>query len=306
MATEQDGLFLQQFVEPQLLEDFRNYRDDFLGVLKKPNPGAIDKDGIRFNKLVNNVGFKVNATVDFEPLAMPGKKTLVEWDKLDTTPTSYTDAELRAMAFDKESALRVEHTNSFRIGVRDYVLNKLAPTSNVDNKMPVIRTTGATYNGRKRLTYEDLINFYERLDPLNLADNKGFHMILSEQHRSDIIADRAATSNYRDVEIDKETGELKRFFKLNFFENNSTPVYNAAGTLKSIGAVAAAGDQRASVFIYAPNTVYHIESVQVLFTAMKNDVISPDPKAMMRLHTYGLCDKKQNHGFGAIISGNPA
>lgn len=306
MATEQDGLFLQQFVEPQLLEDFRNYRDDFLGVLKKPNPGAIDKDGIRFNKLVNNVGFKVNATVDFKPLAMPGKKTLVEWDKLDTTPTSYTDAELRAMAFDKESALRVEHTNSFRIGVRDYVLNKLAPTSNVDNKMPVIRTTGATYNGRKRLTYEDLINFYERLDPLNLADNKGFHMILSEQHRSDIIADRAATSNYRDVEIDKETGELKRFFKLKFFENNSTPVYNAAGTLKSIGAVAAAGDQRASVFIYAPNTVYHIESVQVLFTAMKNDVISPDPKAMMRLHTYGLCDKKQNHGFGAIISGNPA
>lgn len=306
MATEQDGLFLQQFVEPQLLEDFRNYRDDFLGVLKKPNPGAIDKDGIRFNKLVNNVGFKVNATVDFEPLAMPGKKTLVEWDKLDTTPTSYTDADLRAMAFDKESALRVEHTNSFRIGVRDYVLNKLAPTSNVANKMPVIRTTGATYNGRKRLTYEDLINFYERLDPLKLADNKGFHMILSEQHRSDIIADRAATSNYRDVEIDKETGELKRFFKLNFFENNSTPVYNAAGTLKSIGAVAAAGDQRASVFIYAPNTVYHIESVQVLFTAMKNDVISPDPKAMMRLHTYGLCDKKQNHGFGAIISGNPA
>lgn len=306
MATEQDGLFLQQFVEPQLLEDFRNYRDDFLGVLKGANPGAIDKDGIRFNKLVNNVGFKVNATVDFEPLAMPGKKTLVEWDKLDTTPTSYTDAELRAMAFDKESALRVEYTNSFRIGVRDYVLNKLAPTSNVDNKMPVIRTTGATYNGRKRLTYEDLINFYERLDPLNLADNKGFHMILSEQHRSDIIADRAATSNYRDVEIDKETGELKRFFKLNFFENNSTPVYNAAGTLKSIGAVAAAGDQRASVFIYAPNTVYHIESVQVLFTAMKNDVISPDPKAMMRLHTYGLCDKKQNHGFGAIISGNPA
>ena len=306
MATEQDGLFLTQFVEPQLLEDFRNYRDDFLGILKGANPSAIDKDGIRFNKLLNNVQFKVNATVDFTPQPMLGKKTLVEWDKLDTTPTEYTDKELRAMAFDKEAALRVEHGNSFRIGVRDYVLNKLAPSANVDGKMPVIRTTGADYNGRKRLTYLDLINFYERLDPLNLSDKAGFNMVLSEQHRSDIIADKANTSNYRDVEIDKETGELKRFFKLKFFENNSTPVYNAAGNLKSMGAVAAAGDQRASVFIYAPNTVYHIESTQVLFTVMKNDVISADPKAMMRLHTYGLCDRVQDHGFGAIISGNPA
>lgn len=306
MATEQDGLFLTQFVEPQLLEDFRNYRDDFLGILKGANPNAIDKDGIRFNKLLNNVQFKVNATVDFTPQPMLGKKLLVEWDKLDTTPTEYTDKELRSMAFDKEAALRVEHGNSFRIGVRDYVLNKLAPSANVDGKMPVIRTTGADYNGRKRLTYIDLINFYERLDPLNLSDKAGFNMVLSEQHRSDIIADKANTSNYRDVEIDKETGELKRFFKLKFFENNSTPVYNAAGNLKSMGAVAAAGDQRASVFIYAPNTVYHIESTQVLFTVMKNDVISADPKAMMRLHTYGLCDRVQDHGFGAIISGNPA
>lgn len=56
MATTTDGLFLEQYVEPQLLEEFRNYNDAFLSVLGRPNPGAIDKDGIRFNKLINNVG----------------------------------------------------------------------------------------------------------------------------------------------------------------------------------------------------------------------------------------------------------
>ncbi len=50
MAELLDGLWLEQFVEPQLLEDMRNYKDDFIGVLKPANPSAIDKDGIRFNK----------------------------------------------------------------------------------------------------------------------------------------------------------------------------------------------------------------------------------------------------------------
>lgn len=114
MAELLDGLWLEQFVEPQLLEDMRNYKDDFIGVLKPANPSAIDKDGIRFNKLINNIDFVVNATTDFTPKKIKGGKSFVEWDKLDTTPTSYTDAELRAMAFDKEAEIRVEHLNSFK------------------------------------------------------------------------------------------------------------------------------------------------------------------------------------------------
>lgn len=305
MATEVDGIWLQQYVEPQLLEDFRNYKDDFIGVLKKPNPGAIDKDGIRFNKLINNVGFVVNATTDFTPEPMSGKKTLVEWDKMDTTPTSYTDAELRAMAFDREAAIRVEHTNSFKIGVRDYVLNKLAPKSHAAGKMPVIRTTGEVVNGRKRMTYADLNDFlFNKLAGIPFADKAALYFVLNDEHKADLIHDRANTTNYRDLEIDKETGMLKRFFNLKIFENSAAPVYNAAGTLKSIGATPVAGDQKASIMFYAPNTVYHIEQVQVLFKDMKTDTRTKNPTSEVRTHTYGLCDKKQEIGFGAVISGN--
>lgn len=305
MAGEVDGLWLEQYVEPQLLEDFRNYNDDFIGVLKRPNPAAIDKDGIRFNRLVNNVGFHVNRATDFTPQSMAGKKTLVEYDKLDTDPTECTDAELRAMAFDKEAAIRVEHSNSWKIGVRDYVLNKLAPVSN-SAKMPVMRTTGEADNGRKRLTYKDLIDFYNKLMKLNLNDKDSWYMVLCDEHVSDLILDRANTNNNRDIVIDPKTGKLVRFYKIKFFENNDCPYYDAAGTLKSLGSTPISTDQKASIFFYAPNTVYHIEDVQVLKKERKTDTRSKDPKNEMRLHSYGLCDKKQEHGFAAIISDNAA
>lgn len=304
MPELQDGLWAIQYLEPQLLEDFRNYNDDFIGTLKAPNPAAIGEDGILFNKLINNVGFKVNANSDFTPVPMTGKKGLVIWDKLDTTPTLCTDKELRGMAFDKEAATRVEHTNTFKIGVRDYVLNKLAPANSSNAKMPVIRTTGAAFEGRKRLTYSDLLNFYNKVGKLNLSDKSGWYMVLGDDHRADLLEDRANTTNYRDLEFDKETGEIKRFFKMKFFENNDTPLYSASGDLKSLGSIAAPTDQRGSIFYYAPNTVYHIEAVTVLYKEMKNDTRSKDPQSELRLHTYGLCEKKQEHGFGAIISEN--
>lgn len=305
MAGLVDGLWLQQYVEPQLLEEFRNYKDDFIGVLGTAPKAAIDKDGIRFNKLINNVDFHVNKTTPFVPQQMTGKKGLVEWDKLDTTPTSYTDAELRAMAFDKKAQIRVKHSDSFKIGIRDYVLQKLAPEKDLMGKTPVLRTSGAVVGGRKRMTYEDLIRFLTALETLNLNDKKAWYLVLNNDHRADLMIDKAGTSNHRDnLEFDKETGELKRFYKLRLFENNEAPIYTGAGVLKAPNAVSATGDQKASTFFYTPNTVYHIESVKVLAKPMSQDTRSADPTGEVRLHTYGLCDKKQNHGFGAIISAN--
>lgn len=298
-----NGLWAIEYLEPQLLEDFRNYRDDFIGTLRAPNPAAIGQDGILFNKLVNNVDFKINYGSQFTPAAMTGKKGLVEWDKMDTTPTLCTDAELRGMAFDKEAAIRQEHTNSFKIGVRDYVLDKLAPNEAAAG-MLVMRTTGATIGTRKRLTYADLLNFYNQLTKLNLNDSAGWCMVLSDDHRTDLMVDRSNTSNYRDLEFDPSTGEVKRFFKLRLFENNNTPYYNNANEKLSPGATPTSTDQKASVFFYAPNTVYHIESVKVLYKPMQQDTRNADPQSEFRLHTYGLCDNKQKHGFGALVSAN--
>lgn len=297
------GLWLNRFIAPKLLEEFKNYNDDFVKVLKRAPKGAISADGLRMNKLINNVDFKINNSDDFTPTKMGGKKGLIEWDKLDTTPTEVDDAEIRSLKFDKRAAVRVKHTETWKIGVRNYVLQKLAPQSNATG-MPVLRTTGAVDNGRRRLTYADLIEFWSIIEGLNLPNKNEFYMTLCREHVQDLILDRSATNNYRDIVIDPKTGMVKKFYTLNLFTNNYNPKYDAAGNLKAIDAVENATDKNASIFFYAPNTVHHVNSVKILYKPETEDTRSADPTSEFRLQSYGLTNKTQEYGFGAIVSGN--
>ena len=302
-----DGTWLMQYVDPQLLEEFRNLKDDFMATLMPAPKAAIDKDGIRFNKLINNIGFHVNKDTEFAPVANGSKKTLVPWDKLDTDLTVLTDAELRALAFDKENETRRLHRESYRIGVRDYAMWKLAPAS-ATATMPIIRTSGAevTVGGvtRKRLTIKDLVEYIITLKTLNFVDKDKMYMILCPEHEADLLVERndKTVQNRGDLIINPTSGKIERLYELKFFTNNQNVTYTAAGVLKAQGAVAVGTDRNASIFYYAPNTVFHLESVMSLYTDMRTSTRTVDPQSDFRLHCYGLCDKKQEYGFGAIVS----
>jgi hypothetical protein len=69
------------------------------------------------------------------------------------------------------------------------------------------------------------------------------------------------------------------------------------------GGAAQATDRNSSLFYYAPNIIHHIEAVTVLYKELVNDTRSADPQSELRLHCYGLTDKKQEEGVGAIVSG---
>lgn len=307
MAELVDGAWLNQYVAPQLLQEFRNYNDGFIALLGKAPAGAISADGIRRNKLINNVDLTVNNTEDFVAKKMDAKKGITPWDKLDTSPTAVDDAEIRNLAFDKRSAVRMKHSESFKIGVRNYAMNKLAPTQDA-NGLPVLRTTGELVGtgatARRRLTYADLILFLSVVEGLNLPNKSGYNLILSREHSQDLILDRASTQNYRDIVIDPATGELVRFYTIKLWTNNHNPLYTASGVLKSLDAVAAPTDKNASTFFYQENTVFHLNSVKVLYKPETLDTTSADPVSTFRTQTYGLCDKVQDYGFGAIVSGN--
>lgn len=303
MAELVDGAYLNQYLAPQLLKEFRNYKDDFIGLLGKPNKAALSADGIKFNKLINNVEFLTNNADGFTPTKMNFKKTLVEWDKHDTTPTEVDDAEVRYLATDKRSQVRMKHSEAWKIGMRNYVMQKLAPQADT-NGMPVLRTTGDVVNGRRRLTYADMINFWAAVENLNLNDKSGFNLILCNEHKTDLIQDRASVHNYRDIRIDTKTGKLIGFYTLKLHENNYNPKYDGGGNLKAIGAAAINTDKNASTLFYAPNTVHHIEKVKVIYKPEHLDTRSADPTSEFRLQSYGLTDKVQNYGFGALVSGN--
>lgn len=307
MADLTAGVHLNQFLAPQLLQEFKNYNDEFIKLLNPAPSGAISADGIRRNKLINNVQFSVNNTADFVAAKMNTEKNITPWDKLDTSPTEVDDAEIRSLSFDKRSAVRVKHSEAWKIGVRDYALHKLAPTQDAAG-LPVLRTTGAPVgagtNGRLKLTYADLIRFYAAIEALPGLQNQYKHLQLCSEHHQDLIEDRANTNNYRDIVINQATGALERFYTLKLHFNLANVKYTPAGVMKANGAVAAADDRNSSVFFYSDNTVFHVNAVKILYKPETLDTTSADPKSTFRLQTYGLCDKVQPYGFGAIVSGN--
>ncbi|MFV0501270.1 MAG: hypothetical protein ACK5MH_06755 [Bacteroidales bacterium] len=306
MATIQDGNWLNQYVAPQLLQEFKNYKDDFIGVLPGVPVQALTADGVRLNKLINNVGFRVNNTDAFVAKKMDGKKIFVEFEKYDTEPTSVDDAEIRAIGYDKRNEVRKKHAESFKLGIRDHVLWKLAPSVSDNPDMPVMRTTGADDGtGRKRLTFADLVKYLEKVKALNLPNENEFYMVLCPEHSTDLILDRDSAAYFADKSIffDMQTGKVKSVMGFKFFENNAVLAYDNAGNKKAKGAALISTDRRASLFFYAPNTFYHIEKVKILYKPETTDTKSADPTSEFRTQTYGIVDRIEDIGVGALVSG---
>lgn len=306
MATSENGNWLNQFVAPQLLAERRNYKADFIGVLGSIPQQARNADGVRYNKLVNNVDFKVNNTAEFTATSMGGEKVFIEWEKYDTTPTKVDDKEIRYLAYDKRNAVRTKHNEAFQIGIRNHTLHKLAPAKGDSADMPVMLTTGTIADGRRRLSFVDLATYLEKVKKLNLPIADQLYMVLCPQHVTDLILDPDAAKFFidRSLYIDPITGKVKSFMGFKFFENNDCVYYTPSTKTKlAEGTAPTAGTHfQASQFFYAPNTIYHLEAVKILYEPETTDWKSADPTSIFRTQTYGMVDIIENYGVGALIS----
>ncbi|MDR2628107.1 MAG: hypothetical protein LBC40_08765, partial [Dysgonamonadaceae bacterium] len=212
MSAVTTGQWLNDYVAPQLLREFKNYKDDFIAVLKGVPAAAVTADGVRWNKLINNVGFYVNNSGAFTPKKMTGEKVFVEWEKYDTDPTEVDDAEIRYLAYEKRNEVRIKHVEAMKLGIRDHVMWKFAPGDATNANMPVIRTTGADDGtGRLRLTFENMVTYLEKVKKLNLPNQNELYMILCPEHVTDLILDNNSARFFSDRQIfyDIETGKVR-------------------------------------------------------------------------------------------------
>lgn len=309
MAELQTNLYLNKYLDPQLLIDRRNFRDDFLATLGSVPQAARTADGVRRNKLINNVQFKVNNNSNFTPQAVDGKNLIVPWEKFDTTPTLVTDVEMRYLPFDKMNAIRKLHDDCFKNGMLKHAMYKLCPADNTKPAdMPVMKTTGENDGtGRLRLTYADLVNFATAVKKWNMPIANQLYMILSPQHTADLLLDPNASKFFYDRSFyaDPKTGKILGFMGIKFFENNDTPYYTVS-TLARVAEGTTTSDEtdfQASIAYYAPNTYYHIEGVMSLYKPMETDTRNKDPQAEYRQRTWGIVDRIEEFGVAAIVSG---
>ena len=306
MPNSTTGQWLNQYVAPQLLAERRNFKADFMGVLGTVPQNARNADGVRYNKLISNVDFKVYNNSEFTAKKMSGEKVFVEWDMFDTTPTLVDDAEVRYLAYDKRNAVRVKHNECFQVGIRNHTLHKLAPANGNSSDMPVMLTTGEVFEGRRRLTSVDLATYLETVKKLNLPMSDQLYMVLCPQHVTDLLLDANAAKYFinRELYIDPVKGTVKNFMGFKFFENNDAVYYDPSTKTKvAEGTAPTSGTHfQASQFFYAPNTIYHLDRVKILYKPETMDTRSADPSSEFRTQTYGIVDRIEEYGVGALIS----
>ena len=306
MPTTNAGLYLNKYVAPQLLRDLKDYNEGFMSILRTAPQAAVTADGIRWNKLINNIGFYVNNTANFTPKKMTGENVIVGWEKYDTDPTEVDDAEIRYLQFDKRSEVRAMHVSKCCEGLTKHSLHKLAPDNNTSEKMPVMVTTGKTFNGRKRLTFEDLANYLEKVKNIGELDASQFYLMLCPPHVTDLLLDRDAAAYIanKDVFFDPVSGKVRSFMGFKFYEPMVANAYTSALVKKPKNSAMATGDQFASTFVYAPNTVRHLEKLKILYKTEYEDTRNADPKSEIRIQVYGIIDRIEDFGMGAIVSAN--
>lgn len=167
--------------------------------------------------------------------------------KFETENTLIRRPDAIEYSYNKLESVIGQHRATLRKSVAMKAAHAYAPTKDTTDT-PVIVTTGAAVNGRKRLTFADILTLKERFDEaeIPLSDR---YIILHPKHVSDLLLE--------DVELFKdltniEDGEPHKFAGFGCYQFAQMPTYaDVKGVLTKVPFDDAPAAQFASVAFYA-------------------------------------------------------
>jgi len=164
-------------------------------------------------------------------------------DKYQPKVVTLSDDQAMGSSYSKIDAATTGITNAILKKKYGKAAHSLAPNSH-SVKTPILVTTGETVNGRKRLTYDDLVTFRRALVGED-GDTTGLRIVLCPDHETDILLDR---KNFGDKLVNYNTGETAPFIAgFQIFTYGNNPYYTVATkTKKALGSVPSTGDVRGS------------------------------------------------------------
>lgn len=170
--------------------------------------------GVDPNVLINNTTY---------PIAVVGRTdsdNTAELDKFETENTLVRRPDAIEYSYNKLESVIRQHRVTLQASVAKKAIHAFAPLKDT-NDTPVILTTGATANGRKRMTFEDLLTLKERFDDamIPLTDR---YIVLHPKHVTDLLLE--------DVKLFKELtnikdGEPTKFAGFGCFQFSFMPTY---------------------------------------------------------------------------------
>lgn len=240
--------------------------------------------------LINNTTYPL--TVE----DLPDGDKAVTLDKYQTNPTRVTDDELHAISYEKMKSVVDRHKESYFEVKFARAIHSLAPAADT-NKTPVVLTSGAAADGRKKMVRADVIALKKKFDKAGIPDGERI-LVLCPDHVADLLEN---DQHFANQFYNSQTGKVYNMLGFDVYEYTKCPFF-APSTLTKVayGAVPTDDHMQASIAFTLHRAMRADGSVKAY---MSEAAQNPETQAnLFSTRAYSLCLPTKAEGQGAIVS----
>jgi len=247
--------------------------------------------GVEPDVLINNTTYPIPVQ------ELNGSDIPIALDKYQTKATPITDDELFALAYPKMALVKGAHSKAMIKNRLKKAIHAFGPAGHTTDT-PVLLTTGALVNGRRRMLWDDVIALRQAYADASIEID-GFRLVLCADHVNDLLL--AENSDFKKLYANTKDGIITNQFGFEIREYSQNPYYNATTKVKlSFGAVAAGTDTRASVCFPIEKTGKALGKTLMYYSEAKNDPLTQ--RNLINFRNYFIALPLVVKGFAAIVS----
>lgn len=245
--------------------------------------------GIDPKVLVNNTTYPINI------VGREDGDNEISLDKFETENTIIRRPDAIEYSYDKLESVIRQHRSTLRKAVTMKATHAIAPQSD-SHYTPIVQTTGAVTDGRRRLTFADILALKERFDEADIPMEDRY-LVLHPRHVSDLLLE--------DLKIFKDltnvtNGEPMKFAGFGCFSCSTVPTYSAGpdGALAKVAYSDAATPQFASIAFHS-DEIFKADGEIYMYSRYDD----PEERAtIVGFDKRAIVLPIRNKGIGAIVS----
>lgn len=161
---------------------------------------SVDNDIIHFPSAGIDPKVLINNTT--YPIKIVGRDDIdnqLQLDKFETENTLVRRPDAIEYSYDKLESVIRQHRSTLQTSTARKAAHAFAPSEDTPDT-PLVVTTGTAHNGRKRMTFEDLLTLKERFDDA-LIPLEERYIVLHPRHVTDLLLE--------DIKLFKELTDIK-------------------------------------------------------------------------------------------------
>jgi len=243
------------------------------------------------NVLINNTTYPIGIT-DIADADKP-----IGLDKYQTERTVISDDVLDTISYDIAASHVERHKDAIEEAKYRKALHSLAPNEH-KNATPVLLTTGALVDGRRKLVKADLSKLKKAFDKQRVPLTDRI-LVLCPDHSADLIDENENV--FKGTAIDETTGKIGRIYGFDIYEYLDAPYYTVSTKKELVfGAIPAETDEQASIAFAVSKCMRADGTLKFYYTKAENNPSTQQSE--MNYAKRSICLPFKDECRGAIVS----